>query len=613
MSSLASFASSDGTRSVAPVSSSSELPSSTSPAPQIASSSNGRTTRKRKTTANTWAHAREPQNLEPARCPCKNEKIYYCMHCIDPTYSTTVSTTFRHHLCKVHGIELDSHDHPVKKQRDSLIQDAFAKAGEVSAAKRLMRQEDTLRAAVNRKAALEALVQLVTVRNLSYNCSSWPELHALIGAVNYTAEGIISLSHGSIQKLVSNSYCVHKDILQRRLQSSPSKLHLSADVWTAPNHKAFLGTCVKFVDPESKETLQALLALSELPGLDGPGSHGGAEQWKLLRHVLEDYNIWNKIGFYTGDNHGSNDKLCRLLGEHLQARGINWESRKQRLRCHGHVINLAVQAFLFMDSKEAARVALEQIEGDDEIAFAADFAQRVKAQRALGWRRLGPLGKIHNISVHMRENDYRWNLFKKRAGRSLGLDNDTRWNSWFLLLDVALNLQEHVLDGVTKYWEDYYQTLPITTTTPDLRDKLQPPDEYELLARELDVVRPAMNELDEYQSFITQTPVAIDCSPLTWWLREEQQQRYPRLSRMAVDILSAPAMSAEPERVFSGARRTISWDRCQLGSGTIEKGECMKSWIKSGITQGIPVELIEAESEENDDSMARWRETTPTS
>lgn len=97
-----------------------------------------------------------------------------------------------------------------------------------------------------------------------------------------------------------------------------------------------------------------------------------------------------------------------------------------------------------MDSKEAAKAALEQIEGDDEIAFSTDFVAGVKAQRALGWRRLGPLGKVHNISVHMRENDYRWNLFKKRAGRSLGLDNDTRWNSWFLLLDVALNLQEYV-------------------------------------------------------------------------------------------------------------------------------------------------------------------------
>ncbi|EKG09477.1 transposase-like protein, partial [Macrophomina phaseolina MS6] len=179
----------------------------------------------------------------------------------------------------------------LKKQRKSLIMDAFAKAGEIDAVRQSVKEQETLRAVINQKAALEALVQLVAVRNLPYNCSSWPELHAFISAINYTAEDLISLSHGSIQKLVSNSFCVHKDILRKKLQSSPSKIHLSADVWSAPNHKAFLGTCVKFVDLDSKETLQALLALSELPGLDGPGSHGGAEQWKLLHHVLEDYNI----------------------------------------------------------------------------------------------------------------------------------------------------------------------------------------------------------------------------------------------------------------------------------------------------------------------------------
>ncbi|KAM3562094.1 hypothetical protein MY1884_002000 [Beauveria asiatica] len=137
-------------------------------------------TRKRQATANTWAHAREPQDAEPARCPHKDEKIYYS-----------------------HGIELSAPDHPIKRQRDNLIQDAFAKAGEVNASKQSARQEAALRAAVNRKAALEALIQLVTVRNLSCNCSSWPELHALICAVNYTAQDLISLSHGSIQKLVS--------------------------------------------------------------------------------------------------------------------------------------------------------------------------------------------------------------------------------------------------------------------------------------------------------------------------------------------------------------------------------------------------------------------------
>lgn len=160
-----------------------------------------------------------------------------------------------------------------------------------------------------------------------------------------------------------------------------------------------------------------------------------------------------------------------------------------------------------------------------------------------------------------------------------------------------------VLESVQNYWEDHYQGLPLTTTTPQLRDQTQRLDEYDLLARELDVISPAMSELDEYQSFTAQPPVHIDCSPLAWWLREEQQQTYPRLAQMAVDILSIPAMSAEPERVFSGVRRTISWDRCQLGSRTIERGECMKSWIKSGITQGIPVDLGEGnESEEMEDS-----------
>ncbi|GKU09855.1 unnamed protein product, partial [Fusarium langsethiae] len=374
--------------------------------------------------------------------------------------------------------------------------DAFAKAGDMHAAKQLAKREETLRHAINHKAALEALIQLVTVRNLSYNCSSWPELHALISAVNPAADDLISLSHGSIQKLVSNSFRVHKDMLRRKLQSTPWKLHLSADVWSAPNHKAFLGICVKFVDPDAKEALQALLALSELPGLDGPGSHGGAEQWKLLQQVLEDYNIWNKVGFYTGDNHGSNDKLCRLLANYLQEKGVDWEAKTRRIRCHGHIVNLAVQAFLFIDSKEAARAALEHIEDTDESAFGTDFSERIKPQRAQGWRRLGPLGKVHNISIHMRENDYRWSMDRKHE--------------------------------------------------------------------------------------------------------EEQQQTYPRLSRMAVDILSIPAMSAEPERVFSGARRTISWDRCQLGSRTIERDLLEAEGIEDNNVEGL-------------DDSAGWQSSNPDS
>jgi hypothetical protein len=42
----------------------------------------------------------------------------------------------------------------------------------------------------------------------------------------------------------------------------------------------------------TKQIRQVLLALPELPGLDSPGSHSAAEQWKLLQSVLKDYGIW---------------------------------------------------------------------------------------------------------------------------------------------------------------------------------------------------------------------------------------------------------------------------------------------------------------------------------
>jgi hypothetical protein len=63
---------------------------------------------------------------------------------------------------------------------------------------------------------------------------------------------------------------------------------------------------------------------------------------------------------------------------------------------------------------------------------------------------------------------------------------------------------------------------------------------------------------------------------LAWWCQDTQRQRWPRLSLIAIDILSIPAMSAEPERVFSRARRTVTWDKGQMVPETIEWRECLK-------------------------------------
>jgi len=94
---------------------------------------------------------------------------------------------------------------------------------------------------------------------------------------------------------------------------------------------------------------------------------------------------------------------------------------------------------------------------------------------------------------------------------------------------------------------------------------------------------------DEYERYIRE-PVLEVSNALAWWLDPVQRSRFPQLSCLAVDLLSIPAMSAEAERLFSNARRTISDDRNRLEINTIEALECLKSWLKSGILDPTNIE-----------------------
>ncbi len=63
-------------------------------------------------------------------------------------------------------------------------------------------------------------------------------------------------------------------------------------------------------------------------------------------------------------------------------------------------------------------------------------------------------------------------------------------------------------------------------------------------------------------------------------MEQTQQKSFPNLSRMALDILSIPAMSADPERLFSSSKLLISDLKNRLGIDIIEAFQCLKSWYK---------------------------------
>ena len=89
---------------------------------------------------------------------------------------------------------------------------------------------------------------------------------------------------------------------------------------------------------------------------------------------------------------------------------------------------------------------------------------------------------------------------------------------------------------------------------------------------------------DELQEFLEQDIVELDqITALEWWCQPAQRTRFPLFSRMAIDILSIPAMLSESERVFLSAKRTIADSRWKLKATTIEALECSKSWLQDGV------------------------------
>jgi hypothetical protein len=122
-----------------------------------------------------------------------------------------------------------------------------------------------------------------------------------------------------------------------------------------------------------------------------------------------------------------------LIGLKAPEFGIDrFDPIQRRLRCNGHVINLAAQALLFPELDYEALLS-NNFDDSDE------YNLTLSAAEMQNWRKKGPLGKLHNIAVYIARSPQRIEKFKSYSkGRILPRDNSTRWNSWFRMLDVAL-------------------------------------------------------------------------------------------------------------------------------------------------------------------------------
>ena len=118
-----------------------------------------------------------------------------------------------------------------------------------------------------------------------------------------------------------------------------SKIHISFDLWSSPNHYSMLGIVCYFIDRNFK----ARTVILGLKRLIGP--HSGENIAYLLIETLKVYKLAHRLGFCVLDNARDNDTSLYTVEDFLLTQGVIWKADAHRLRCLGYIISLIAGAF----------------------------------------------------------------------------------------------------------------------------------------------------------------------------------------------------------------------------------------------------------------------------
>ena len=155
--------------------------------------------------------------------------------------------------------------------------------------------------------------------------------------------------------------------------------------------------------------------------------------------------------------------------------------------------------------------------------------------------------------------------------------------NWAHVPGLAESLQQSKLQ-MRKLWEDTYR--PQTqqaTTRPVSNQGTQITNEFtNWLQQQIDT-----EHVDELSVYLNESCLQSGnpggFKSLEWWLETSQQTRFPHLSRMAMDVLSIPAMTASTERLFSECKATC--ERSRTVPDTLKEIHLLRSWQRSTILQ----------------------------
>ena len=179
------------------------------------------------------------------------------------------------------------------------------------------------------------------------------------------------------------------------------------------------------------------------------------------------------------------------------------------------------------------------------------------------------LEKLEKYRVLMEESNVYWAAHILHPGYGL---------SW-IKENLPRQQQQQILDDFKAFFDEHFPAVARAQSPGGEPEDSEPSD---LLFTTPQPLPPTPRVIDEVEEYLREAPVYRFKGEqlFTWWF--DRRERFPRLFRMAMTVLSIAAMSSENERIFSAAKLTISPQRNSLHWFTVQALQCLRQWAKSG-------------------------------
>jgi hypothetical protein len=297
-------------------------------------------------------------------------------------------------------------------------------------------------------AFVQAYVDWVITTEQSFLQSTSDRCQGLLAWNRLNLLNALPSSPATLSSYIQARFKERKEEIKTLCQGACSKIALSVDEWSSPNHLSMLAVVAHFVGKLSKllpaqanvkidantQSQDLLIGFKNLYS-----DKSGANQARTIIEVLNEYGILSKFHCFVADNASNNDKQ---LIEYINANTSLDLSSSNRIRCAGHTIQIVVKSVLYGDNISQWERELSNAAPQDQFKL---------------YRRHGVVGKLHNFCNAVLRSNKRRDRFTATISElseeddlwsfgtlNLIQDGGIRWHSTYLIILRCLELRDPI-------------------------------------------------------------------------------------------------------------------------------------------------------------------------